>query len=66
MTQLVSLFLLDLVVLSTFVRKYIFASNLSFPGRSHVGSLFASEEQKKGWLVTHLMLLTHILAILMG
>ena len=37
-----------------------FVQNLSFPGRSHVDSLFTSEEQKTGCLVTCSMFLSCI------
>ena len=38
--------MLHLVVLSLF-KEVVFASNLTSSGRSHVGSLFNIEEQKK-------------------
>lgn len=41
-----------------------FASNLRFTGRSHIGLLFISEEQKK-CLVTYLVLLPHIPVLFM-
>ena len=32
-------------------QKYFFASTLNSLGRSHVGSFFTNEKQKKGWLM---------------
>ena len=43
----------------------MFCLNSSSSGLSHVGSLFINGEQKKGLLVTGLILLPHMSALLM-
>ena len=43
-----------------FVVVVVVASNLSSSGRSHVGALFANEEQKEVWLETSCSRMSHV------